>query len=74
MFVGLAAPHLARLLIGHQIGRLMVGSAVIGSLFVLIADVLARVLHQTSEVPLSVVLGLIGAPALILLLRRAVTR
>ena len=70
IFVGLAAPHIARLLVGHSVGRLLLGSALVGPVLVLLSDTLARILHESSELPLSVVLALFGAPVLLLLLGR----
>lgn len=68
-FVGLAAPHIARLLTGPQHRRLVVSSALIGALILLIADTAARSLVPPIELPISLITSLIGAPILIYLVR-----
>lgn len=69
-FVGLVLPHVARLLVGprHCVSLLVV--ALTGALFLVWVDVAARVLVRPTEIPLSVVTGLVGAPVFLLLLGR----
>jgi iron complex transport system permease protein len=69
-FVGLVLPHLARLLVGprHRVSLPVV--ALSGALFLVWVDVAARVMVRPTEIPLSVVTGLIGAPVFLLLLGR----
>ena len=69
-FVGLVLPHLARLLVGprHRVSLPVV--ALSGALFLVWVDVVARVMVRPTEIPLSVVTGLIGAPVFLLLLGR----
>jgi len=69
-FVGLVLPHIARLLVGprHRVSLPVVGLA--GALFLVWVDVAARVVVRPTEIPLSVVTGLIGAPVFLLLLGR----
>lgn len=69
-FVGLVLPHVARLLVGprHRVSLPVV--ALSGALFLVWVDVAARVMVRPTEVPLSVVTGLIGAPLFLLLLGR----
>ncbi len=69
-FVGLIVPHVARLLVGPVHGRLLPVAAVLGAIFTVWVDVLARVLAPPQEIPLSVVTGIIGAPVFLLLLGR----
>lgn len=56
-FIGLVAPHLARML---RLG--MLGSACIGASLVITADLLARTLLMPLELPIGVLTALIGAP------------
>ena len=67
-FVGLAVPLIARRLVGSGQSALSALSAVLGGAWVLIADVVARVLVP-EEVPVGVVLALIGAPFFVALAR-----
>jgi iron complex transport system permease protein len=70
-FVGLAVPHLVRALVGADHRWVLAVSAVIGPILVLAADVAGRVVTPPAEVPTGVVTALVGAPLLILLVRRA---
>jgi iron complex transport system permease protein len=69
-FVGLVLPHIGRLLVGprHLVSLPVI--AVAGALFLIWVDVAARVLVRPTEIPLSVVTGLIGAPVFLVLLGR----
>jgi iron complex transport system permease protein len=69
-FVGLILPHIARLLVGARHRAMLPVAALAGAVFLLWVDVAARVLVRPTEVPLSVVTGLIGAPVFLLLLGR----
>jgi iron complex transport system permease protein len=69
-FVGLVAPHLARLLTGRAAGPGLLGSALVGALMVVGADLVVRVLFAPTEVPAGAVTALVGAPYLLYLLTR----
>ncbi|MGH3949564.1 MAG: FecCD family ABC transporter permease, partial [Pseudonocardiaceae bacterium] len=69
-FVGLVLPHISRLLVGARHRAVLPVAALSGSLFLVWVDVAARVLVRPTEVPLSVVTGLIGAPVFLFLLGR----
>lgn len=69
-FVGLIVPHLVRRLASGSIGWLMVLCVLGGPVLVLTADVLARVLLPTGEVPVAVVTAFLGGPVLIWVVRR----
>jgi len=68
-WVGLVVPHFARMLAGPNHNRSLPASAMLGALFMLLADTLTRTVSQT-EMPVSIVTGLIGAPLYVLLLYR----
>lgn len=69
-FVGLLAPHLARMLFGHNHKLLVPSTALLGALMVLISDTLARGVQPPIELPAGVLTSLIGAPYFIFLLQR----
>lgn len=69
-FVGLVVPHLARALVGARHRLLIPASGLLGACFLVIADVLARMLFVPQEMPIGVVTGLVGAPFLLALLRQ----
>lgn len=70
-FVGLAVPHLVRGLVGADHRWVLAVSAVAGPVLVLAADVLGRVVTPPAEVPTGVLTALVGAPLLVVLVRRA---
>lgn len=69
-FIGLAAPHVARLLTGPDHRRLLPLSALIGADVLLGADVVGRVVAVPSEVQTGIVAAVVGAPVFIALVRR----
>ena len=70
-FLALAAPHITRYLIGPSNRPLIIGSAVIGAGLLMIADTAARTLAAPIELPIGLITSLIGAPILILVLRKS---
>ncbi|PZQ47036.1 MAG: iron ABC transporter permease [Rhodovulum sulfidophilum] len=68
-FVGLAAPHLARRLVGARHDRLLPAAALIGALLVLVADLAARSVLPPIQLPVGLVTALLGAPFFAWLLR-----
>ncbi len=69
-FVGLVVPHAMRLVVGPSHMRLLISSALAGSLLIVVADLISRTVAAPREIPLGVITGLIGAPAFFILLRR----
>lgn len=69
-FVGLLAPHLARLLVGGRHVRLLPVSMLLGALLVVTADTLGRALIPPLEVPAGIFTTLVGAPYFLYLLRK----
>ena len=68
-WVGLIIPHVARGLVGPDYGRLLPVTAVIGAVYLLLVDDIAR-LAGPLEMPLGILTALIGAPFFIFLLAR----
>jgi len=68
-FVGLLVPHVVRLVAGARHGRLVPLAGVVGALFVVAADLIARSVLAPRELPVGVVTALLGAPALFLIAR-----
>ncbi|MFB9765840.1 FecCD family ABC transporter permease [Nocardioides kongjuensis] len=69
-FVGLVVPHLARMTVGPRHRVALPVSALAGAVFLVWVDIAARVAVRPTEIPLSVVTGLIGAPVFLVLLGR----
>lgn len=66
-WVGLVIPHIARILVGPEFSRLMPTSLLIGAIFLVVTDTIARNV-ATIELPLGVLTSLIGAPFFLFLL------
>lgn len=69
-FVGLVVPHLGRRLVGAVHARLLPVVALLGAVLLIWADALSRILMQPRELPIGIVTALVGAPFLLLLIRR----
>jgi iron complex transport system permease protein len=59
-FLGLAAPHLARRLVGLNHGVLLPAAAFVGAILLLLADSLGRHLFAPAEIPAGVLVGILG--------------
>lgn len=75
-FVGLVLPHAARFVVGPGHRRLLPTTAILGAVFMVWVDTLARTVFAPQELPTGVVTALLGVPAfaLILLRRKSVDR
>lgn len=69
-FVGLMAPHIARRIFGSSHGNVTIGSALVGGLIVMLADLLGRILFAPIEIPCGIITSIVGAPYLLYLLFR----
>jgi len=61
-FVGLVIPHMARALVGNDVRRMLVLSAVLGPLLLLSADIIGRLIVRPSELQVGVVTAILGTP------------
>ena len=71
-FVGLMVPHGARRLVGGDMRWLVPASALAGGAVVVVADTFARTLMPPTEIPLGVLLAVVGVPFFLLIARRPV--
>lgn len=69
-FVGLIVPHAVRLLIGNDYRMLLPASALLGVAVLTFFDTLSRILFAPIELPVGILMGAIGAPVFLFLLRR----
>jgi iron complex transport system permease protein len=69
-FVGLVVPHIVRLMVGSDHRRVLPVGAVFGASFMVLGDLLARTIVAPQEMPIGVITAFIGAPTLIILIRR----
>lgn len=71
-FVGLAVPHIARLVVGSDHKYLLPLSILLGSMLVLLGDTFARTAASPVELPVGLVMAIVGAPFFLYLLRRGI--
>ncbi len=69
-FVGLVIPHVARFLVGIDYRWVIRYSAVLGAIFLLLADIVARFVVMPGELPIGVMTGLIGGPFFVYITRK----
>ncbi len=69
-FLGLMVPHITRRIVGPDHRILLPCSALLGAIFMMAADALARTVMAPSEVPVGVITALLGAPFFLYLLRK----
>jgi iron complex transport system permease protein len=68
-FVGLIVPHIARILVGPDHRRLIIGSVLLGGTLLLVADAIARTVAPV-ELPVGVITAIFGVPFFGYLLKR----
>jgi iron complex transport system permease protein len=68
-FIGLAVPHMMRLLLGPDHRRLILASALAGGCFLVWSDLLARTAFAPAELPVGVITAFFGAPFFLYLLK-----
>lgn len=69
-FVGLVAPHIARMLVGSDYKVLMPTSILTGGLMVLLADTVGRSIWPGTEIPVGVMMSVFGGPFFLYMLRK----
>jgi iron complex transport system permease protein len=69
-FVGLIIPHWVRLIIGPNHRALIPQAALSGMFFMVVADTFARTILSPMEIPIGIIMALVGAPFFLYLLRR----
>nr|WP_209706774.1 iron ABC transporter permease [Leucobacter exalbidus] len=69
-FVGLLVPHICRLLVGPDHRWLLPYTAIAGSMLLVTADVVGRIIAKPEEIEVGIVTAIIGAPLFIWIVRR----
>ncbi len=73
-FVGVAAPHFVRAMVGHDPARLLLPSALAGGAMLVCADIAVRLLPTDTELKLGVAAALVGGPVFALIAARLASR
>lgn len=67
-FLGLIAPHIARLWLGSNYKILMPSSAIIGAILLMVADLISRTVVAPKEIPVGIITAILGTPLFLSLL------
>ena len=67
-FVGLVVPHVIRMLVGTDHKKLIPVSALTGAVFLVVADGLCRIIIPRTELPIGILISIIGAPCFVYLM------
>lgn len=70
-FVGLVVPHIARMLVGSDYKALLPVCTLLGALVLLIADTVGRTIVPGMEIPVGIVMAVIGGPFFLYMLRKS---
>ena len=69
-FVGLIIPHIVRIFVGPDHRVLLPASCLVGAMFLIWSDIIARTIIQPTELPVGIITASVGAPFFLYLLRR----
>ncbi len=69
-FIGLVIPHIVRILYGYDYKQILPYSTLIGAIYLLIVDILARTLISPQEITTGLISAILGAPVFIYLVRK----
>lgn len=69
-FVGLIVPHSIRLIMGNDYKYMFPATALLGSVLLMFSDTFARTFLSPTEIPVGIVMAVVGAPFFLFLLRR----
>ena len=67
-FIGLIIPHMARMIFGTDHKIIIITSALMGAIFLIWSDVLSRILIPGNELPIGVLISMVGAPIFVYLM------
>lgn len=67
-FIGVIIPNIVSMIYGDQMKKTLWNTAVFGSIFLVISDILSRVIYPPYEIPVSLIAGILGSVIFIVLL------
>jgi len=70
-FIGLVAPHIARMIIGGDHRYLLPFSALVGAILLILADTLGRVLFAPVVLPVGIMISYVGVPLFVNLILKS---
>lgn len=69
-FIGLVVPHVCRTIAGSDHKKLIILSALVGSIFLILSDVVARWIFPPIEIPIGIITSLVGGPFFLYLISK----
>ena len=69
-FIGLVVPHISRTIVGSDHKKLIVLSSLIGAIFLIGCDIIARGLFPPIEIPIGIITALVGGPFFLYLISK----
>lgn len=69
-FIGLVVPHICRTIVGSDHKKLIVLSSLIGAIFLILSDIVARGLFPPIEIPIGIITSLVGGPFFLYLISK----
>ena len=69
-FIGLMVPHIVRAIVGTDYRSIIPMSAIVGAIFMLLADTLGRTLNAPFETPVAAIVATVGLPFFLIIVRR----
>lgn len=69
-FIGLVVPHVCRTQVGSDHKKLILSSALIGAIFLIVSDMIARGLFPPLEIPIGIITALVGGPFFLYLIAK----
>ena len=69
-FIGLVVPHICRTLVGSDHKKLIILSSLVGAIFLIASDVIARGLFPPIEIPIGIITSLMGGPFFLYLISK----
>lgn len=70
VFIGLMVPHIVRAIVGSDYRFIIPMSAIVGAIFMLLADTLGRTIHAPYETPVAAIVALMGLPFFLVIIRK----
>ncbi len=67
-FIGLIIPHIVRIIFGTDHKKIIPIAAILGAIFLVWADVLSRIIIKGAEIPIGILISMIGAPCFVWLM------
>ena len=69
-FIGLVVPHICRTIAGSDHKKLIVLSSLVGAVFLIISDIMARIILPPIEIPIGIITSLVGGPFFLYLISK----